>query len=440
MVVTIATGAISGVERSDPRTAAPHGATVTTPASALATAEPGVEPPPTSLGPSAALAAALDPVWSDTPGGCISVVDGDRVLYEANDEATVVPASLTKLLTAAAALEGLGADARLRTEVRAAAPPVDGVVAGDLWLVGGGDPVLGTDVWASQMDSSPPPHTSLDVLADRVVAAGVRRVEGRVVGDESRYDAERYVDTWPDRLIADGEVGPLSALTVNDGFLIWGHPGVPFDDPPTDAAVVFAELLAARGVSFTAPADAGPAGAGAVEVAAVESPTVGELVQAMLRDSDNGTAELLVKELGLQRFGQGSTAAGVRAVGEILTRAGIPLAGVILADGSGLSDAARLTCTSVTTLLTMKSADLAGMLAVAGRDGTLARRFVGTPVAGRLRAKTGSLDGVAALGGYVDNRSGTTLAFAYVVNGLTHGSSASSLQDALAAALVSIAP
>src|SRR3546814_13701836 len=105
------------------------------PASALATAEPGVEPPPTSLGPSAALAAALDPVWSDTPGGCISVVDGDRVLYEANDEATVVPASLTKLLTAAAALEGLGADARLRTEVRAAAPPVDGVVAGDLWLV-----------------------------------------------------------------------------------------------------------------------------------------------------------------------------------------------------------------------------------------------------------------------------------------------------------------
>src|SRR3546814_2872565 len=88
----------------------------------------------------------------------------------------------------------------------------------------------------------------------------------------------------------------------------------------------------------------------------------------------------------------------------------------------------------------MKSADLAGMLAVAGRDGTLARRFVGTPVAGRLRAKTGSLDGVAALGGYVDNRSGTTLAFAYVVNGLTHGSSASSLQDALAAALVSIAP
>src|SRR3546814_16837737 len=87
MVVTIATGAISGVERSDPRTAAPHGATVTTPASALATAEPGVAPPPTSLGPSAALAAALDPDWSDTPGGCISGEAGARVHYEATDDA-----------------------------------------------------------------------------------------------------------------------------------------------------------------------------------------------------------------------------------------------------------------------------------------------------------------------------------------------------------------
>ncbi len=439
-IVVVAAGATTRPQDPDQRSTAPQVATITTSVSPPATTEPDGAQPPAPLGPSAALATALDPVWRDTPGGCLSVTDGDQVVYEANADTAVIPASLTKLFTAAAALDGFGADARLRTAVRAAAPPVDGVVAGDLWLVGGGDPVLGTDAWAGQLDTSPQPHTSLDVLADRVVAAGVRRVEGRVVGDESRYDAERYVDTWPDRLIADGEVGPLSALTVNDGFLTWGHPGVPFDDPPADAAKIFAELLAARGVTFTAPAAAGPAGAGAVEVAAIEGPTVGELVKAMLRDSDNGTAELFVKELGLQRFGQGSTAAGVRAVGEILTRAGIPLASVILADGSGLSDAARLTCTSVTTLLTTRAADLAGMLAVAGQDGTLARRFVGTPVAGRLRAKTGSLDGVAALGGYVDNSSGTTLAFSYVVNGLTHGSSARSLQDALADALVTTAP
>lgn len=436
LVVGIVVGtAGSGTKRSTQGPAVPQGPTLTSSASGHTAA-----PDPSSLLPSAALAAALDPVWRETPGGCIRVMDGDRVLYEANAEIPVTPASITKLFTAASALDVLGADARLRTTVRAAALPVEGVVAGDLWLVGGGDPVLGTEAWAGQLGSAPRLYTSLDVLADRVVAAGIRRVEGRVVGDESRYDANRYVDTWPDRLIADAEAGPLSALTVNNGFRTWGHPGIPFDDPAADAAGILAELLAARGVTVTAPAAAGPAGTSAVEVAAVEGPTVGELVHFMLRDSDNGTAELLVKELGLQRFGEGSTAAGVRAVRELLGGAGIPLAGVTVADGSGLSDAARLTCTAVTTLLTTQAADLAGMLAVAGQDGTLARRFLGTPVAGRLRAKTGSLDGVAALGGYVDNSSGTTLAFAYVVNGLAHGRSARSLQDALAAALVTTAP
>src|SRR3546814_13809471 len=78
MVVTIATGAISGVERYDPRPAAPHGAPVTTPAPALATAEPGVEPPPSPLGPSPAPAAALDPVWSAPPGACTAVLDLHR--------------------------------------------------------------------------------------------------------------------------------------------------------------------------------------------------------------------------------------------------------------------------------------------------------------------------------------------------------------------------
>jgi D-alanyl-D-alanine carboxypeptidase/D-alanyl-D-alanine-endopeptidase (penicillin-binding protein 4) len=440
IVVAIVASATFDMRGHDPGAAPPQAVPLTTAAPAPAETEPDRMPPPPRLGPSAALTAALDPVWRDTPGGCISVMDGDRVVYEANDGAAVVPASVTKLFTAAAALDGLGADARLRTVVRTAAPPVDGVVAGDLWLIGGGDPVLGTEAWAGQLDSSLRLYTSLDVLADRVVAAGIRHVEGGVVGDESRYDADRYVDTWPDRLIADGEAGPLSALAVNDGFLIWGHPGVPFDDPPTQAAAIFAELLVARGVTMTAPAAAGRADTWAVEVAAVDSPTVGELVHAMLRDSDNGTAELLVKELGLQQFEEGSTAAGVRAVRELVGRSGIPLAGVTAADGSGLSEAARLTCTSVTMLLTTKAADLARRLAVAGQDGTLARRFLGTPVAGRLRAKTGSLDGVAALGGYVDNSSGTTLAFAYVVNGLMHDSSARSLQDALAAALVTTPP
>ena len=400
-------------------------------------------PPPTEAR-SAALAAALDPIWEATRGGCLTVSSGERVLYEANPDGEVVPASITKLLTGVAALEVLGQDARLKTSVLAPAAPVDGVVAGDLWLVGGGDPVLGTDAWAGRRDSQGGLHTSLDALADRVVAAGLRRVQGRVVGDESRYDADRYVDTWPSRLIADGEAGPLSALSVNDGFRVWGHPGIPFQHPPTDAAGVFTELLAARGVAVAGPPASGMASGNAVDIASIESPRVGDLVQAMLRDSDNETAELLVKELGVRRFAQGSTAAGVRAMLEHLGGRGplpLPLLqGVVIADGSGLSDVARVTCRAVTRLLAARAAVFAGRLAVAGRDGTLARRFVDGPVAGRLRAKTGSLDGVAALAGYADNRGGAALSFAYIINGLPRGATGRALQDAVAAALVGTVP
>lgn len=390
---------------------------------------PAVEAPPH-------LIEALDAVWRGSTRGCLTVSSGHRVVYEASAEASHAPASVTKLFTATAALEVLGADYRLRTSVRAGARPLEGVISGDLWLVGGGDPVLGTDRWAAQLPARPPLYTSLDQLADRLVRAGVRRVAGRVVGDESRYDTDRYVDTWPRRLIADGEAGPLSALTVNDGFRVWGHPGVAFEDPPADAASVFAELLSARGVVVEGGSAAGAAARSSVEIAAVESATVGELTHAMLRDSDNGTAELLVKELGVRQLGEGSTAAGVRAVATVMGRIGVPLNGVAVADGSGLSDAARATCRSVLAVLTARSADLAPRLALAGVDGTLAHRLVGTPAAGRVRAKTGSLEGVSAIAGYAENAGGTTLAFVYIVTGLPPGSSARLLQDALATALV----
>ena len=433
LVVVVLVGT-AGIVRTASRRAKHQPTSVASTTSLPPQSTPTPGPPPVEAR-SAALATELGRAWNASPGGCLTVRSGDKVLYEANPDAEVSPASVTKLLTAAAALEGLGQDTRLRTSVLADAAPVDGVVAGKLWLVGGGDPVLGTDAWARRSGGQSSLYTSLDALADRVLAAGVRQVEGGVAGDESRYDRDRYVDSWPARLIADGEAGPLSALTVNDGFRVWGHPGIPFADPPTDAAALFTELLVARGVAISTPPARGTA-AGAVHIAGIESAPVGELVRAMLRDSDNGTAELLVKELGLRSYGDGSTAAGVRALRNALRQSGAPLQGVVIADGAGLSDAARLTCRSLTTLLAVRSADLAGRLPVAGREGTLARRFLNSPVAGRLRAKTGSLDGVAALAGYADNAGGATLSFSYIINGLPRGNSGRALQDAVATALV----
>ncbi|HSH22776.1 MAG TPA: D-alanyl-D-alanine carboxypeptidase, partial [Acidimicrobiales bacterium] len=142
----------------------------------------------------ARLTQALQKIADSTPASaCLLVTEGAHVLFERSADQPLMPASGMKLVTAAAALERLGPDERLRTEVVAVAAPTAGVIDGDLWLVGGGDPVLGTGPWAASFIRQPQLHTSLEELADRVVDAGVTEVRGRVVGDDSRYDRQRQV-------------------------------------------------------------------------------------------------------------------------------------------------------------------------------------------------------------------------------------------------------
>ena len=373
-------------------------------------------------------------MWARVPSGCVSVTDGDQVLFEVNGDQPASPASVTKILTAIVALDALGPGHRFTTEVRAT-PPVDGVVTGDLTLVGGGDPVLGTEAWAAATDRAI--HTSLDALADRVVASGVRVVEGRVVGDDSRYDRVRTVPSWPRRLVADGESGPLSALSVNDGFRVWGHPGVPFGDPPAGAAAVFLDLLRSRGVDVRGEAVAGSLAGNTTTIAAVDGAPLDDLVAAMLRDSDNETAELLFKELGRVSGRGGSTVGGEVFVHTRLTSLGLPVGASRVADGSGLSDDNRVSCRLLTAALSLQGNRIAEGLAVAGQSGTLRTRFRGTEVAGRLRGKTGSLDGVSGLAGFVDTDDGRRLTFALIVNGLPITTNTGrSIQDEFALALV----
>lgn len=382
-----------------------------------------------------ALTQALDNLMARTPSACLLVETDGSVVYEANSEAVIEPASTMKVLTAAAAFDILGPNNRFQTEVRAGANPVDGIIRGDLWLVGGGDPVLATEQRVVQF-TRPQPYTSLDTLADRVAAAGIRQIEGRVVGDESRYDSIRYVQSWPRRFITSGEIGPLSALTVNDGFSTAGHPGVAFTNPPAGAGAIFQQLLEARGVRVQGGGGVGTAAAGSIRLASIESAEIGEIVSAMLRDSDNGTAEMLVKEMGLRAYGKGSTAAGVKAMGQAFSNGGALNSGIKLVDGSGLSPTNRLSCRLLTSVLAGAPESVRSGLPIAGRTGTLSRRFLDTPIEGKLRAKTGSLDGVASLAGYAINTTDQTLTFAYMANRIPEALSAQTLQDALAAALV----
>jgi serine-type D-Ala-D-Ala carboxypeptidase/endopeptidase (penicillin-binding protein 4) len=406
-------------ERS-PATSAALGTAVPTTVAAL-------QPPPL-------LVQRLEPLWAAVPAGCAAVVVDGQPLFMRAVDAAAQPASLMKLFTAVAALDLLGSTSRLSTEVRGRIG-TDGVVDGDLVLVGGGDPVLGTDAWARSELRTGRLHTSLDTLADGVAAAGVRHVRGAVLGDESRYDASRLVESWPQRLVDDGEIGPLSALTVNDGFETWGHPGASFADPARGAAELFQELLVARGVVIDEPAQSGVATEAPV-IASVDSPPVDALVSDMLRESDNGTAELLVKEVGYRAAGDGSTTAGVAAVEAAIAARGVVLDGVVLADGSGLSVAARVTCRSLTSLLDRAAPVLRSSLALAGRSGTLRNRLVGTPAEGRVRAKTGTLNGISAIAGYADVDPGEVV-FAFVGNGLPVPTRPAPFQDPFLLALFS---
>ena len=371
---------------------------------------------------------------------CLSVRDPDgRTFYSRNPGLPLIPASTMKLATAAAAVARLGPDFHYTTELRAAAAPSGGTVAGDLWLVGAGDPLLATADFASVAGYQERPRlaTPLETLADRVVAAGVRRVEGRVVGDESRYDTQRYVPTWNPDYATEPEVGPQSALTVNGGFVQWRPEAVPAPAPATNAASVLTGLLRARGVTVAADAGEGRAPPGGTAVASIDSPPMSDVVAVLLQESDNLTAELLVKELGARFGGEGSTRAGLEVLRSTLAGLGLPGDGVAATDGSGLDRSNRLTCDLLQATLAAggEQGVVSRALPVAGRSGTLARRFAGSPADGKVRAKTGSLRGVSGLTGWTTALDGRSLQFSLVANDLPSDRAGTALQDRVVSAL-----
>lgn len=361
------------------------------------------------------------------PNSCLLVETIDRRLTPTSNVSTgFVPASNQKILTTYGALHILGPDFRFRTTVQALAAPVNGVIDGDLFLVGDGDPFLTTDSWWTQYENVDGRfHTRLEDLADAVVDAGVTTINGRLVGDESLFDNVRR-GPWAERLIAGKQSGPLSALTVNEGFVDWPtpHPGSArlrgeTDNPPLHAVSVLGQLLQERGVTFAGSA-AEPVGAGFITVAEVQSPPLTDIATHINSFSSNIGAELLLKRLGVATAGVGSTESGSAAVLALLQERTIPIDGVVVRDGSGLAESNRLTCAAISAILADASpvSPLGRSLSISGERGSLAKRFIDTPADGAVLAKTGTLDGVSALSGYL--RSATNpdvyLTFAYLAN------------------------
>jgi serine-type D-Ala-D-Ala carboxypeptidase/endopeptidase (penicillin-binding protein 4) len=355
---------------------------------------------------------------------CLAVSVNGRSVGSWNGDLAVIPASTNKLLVAGAAVDLLGADHRFLTSV-ASTPPIEGVVDGDVVLVGGGDPLLVASDFPPDDDAPEPAvTTSLDALADAVVGAGITSIRGSIIGDASRYDAEFVNPTWADG-VAYVDAGPIGGLVVNDGGTV-GRTGRQ-RDPGEAAAREFARLLRDRGVSISGGSESGVLEPGTPVIATVESAPLSSIVADMLTRSDNDTAEMLLKEIGVVGAAAGTTEAGLQALDGVVRSWAVPMNSVVFADGSGLSANNRLTCdTLVAVLHHLDDTPAVEGLAVAGRSGTLIDEFLGTPVEGRLVAKTGTLVNapadadppeVKALAGYLDAPNGDVLEFALVLNG-----------------------
>jgi D-alanyl-D-alanine carboxypeptidase/D-alanyl-D-alanine-endopeptidase (penicillin-binding protein 4) len=336
----------------------------------------------------------------------VDLADGS-VLYRHRETLALAPASNEKLFVTASALLRFGATGTLQTSL-AAAPGVAvddaGVLRGDLYLVGGGDPTLGDE--------------GLAALADQLAEQGVTRIDGAVIGDESEFDTLRG---GPDSAYRpDGDLGGwLTALS-------WRHGRAGASGPARAAATKLAALLKARHVIYERKPRAGRlatvAGGGvaadAQPLATLASPPIGNLIAMTNVPSENFYAEMLVKGLGAHYGAGGTTAAGLAVVRQDLAAFGIHPR---MVDGSGLSRADRTTAQQVVRLLQrMDGQDTAATwrasLPVAGRTGTLRKRMRGTAAAGRCAAKTGTLIGVSALSGYCTTTGGRSVAFSLLEN------------------------
>jgi serine-type D-Ala-D-Ala carboxypeptidase/endopeptidase (penicillin-binding protein 4) len=322
-----------------------------------------------------------------------------------------------KLYTTSTALLRFGPAASLRTQVMAGGLVDElGVLRGNLYLRGGGDPTLS--------------QAKIAALASAVAAqTGITRVDGSVLGDETLFDARRGAARTA--FAFDRDIGGvLSGLAVGRGFSRDGAPA-------KEAARRFAKALRAAGVRVDGRTSVGPTPVEAPEVAGVDSPPMAELARLTNVPSDNFDAEMLLKALGAAFGGAGTTPAGAGVVRQQLAVFGVQPQVV---DGSGLSRSNRTSPRQVVTLLAgMHSQEEVGpafesSLAVAGRTGTVRRRMRGTPAQDRCRAKTGTLRAVSTLAGYCLTTGGRTVAFAMLMS-TRNVTRAHRVQDRMTAAI-----
>jgi D-alanyl-D-alanine carboxypeptidase/D-alanyl-D-alanine-endopeptidase (penicillin-binding protein 4) len=342
---------------------------------------------------------------------------GDRTeLYALRSTVKRPPASVEKLWTTCALMDKLGPEARLHTAVLGSGSLRHGVWHGNLYLRGGGDPTFGDPTFNKVWEQGYGP--TANQLVDQLRAHGIRRVTGRIIGDESLFDRHRGGMMTDLAVDIPDFGGQLSALTYDHGTT------APHYDPATFAARELALTMRASRIAVRASTHPGKAPADGHLLAIVSSPPLATMTRLMDVPSDDLFAELFTKQLGVLFGRGGSIAAGSHVIASTIAAA-YDLHPKIV-DGSGLSRDDRSSPLEVVDLLrdvfrTPVGNELWASLPTVGVNGTVKTIGVKTAAQGHCIAKTGTLDYVTNLAGYCHSRGGKLVAFALFVDGPDNG-------------------
>jgi D-alanyl-D-alanine carboxypeptidase/D-alanyl-D-alanine-endopeptidase (penicillin-binding protein 4) len=353
----------------------------------------------------AAVRPALDDAVLGPSVGFASMAPDGTPLF-GSGSGTFTPASTTKVLTGFAALSTIDPGTRFATKV---------VRSGDgLVLVGGGDPYLSTK--PAKRTGDRVFQADLTTLARRTAtslkASGTTSVSLRY--DTSLFTGADASPDWESDYVTANIVTRVGALWVDQGI----SNGVRAADPAEAAARTFARLLAGRGVKVTGEPSPATAEAGDPVVGEVRSATIAQIVETLIRISDNEAAEVVLRHVAIAAGGPADFAGGTKAVVAALRSAGIGTDGLVLHDGSGLARGNRISPSTLAQTLqeaagASRTSELLADLPVAGFTGTLVDRFAGLAGAkGEVRAKTGTLTGIHSLAGYVVDADGSPVLFA----------------------------
>ena len=399
-----------------------------------------------------------DPVLRNADWGYV-VYDPktNKIVSSYNETTALVPASTTKLLTTETAINLLGEDFRWITQLEYSGEiDADGVLNGNLYIVGSGDPTLGTGKAGSARYGA--------IVNDFIFAIsegkGIKKINGDIIIQNALFKENKNtflpenivwmeqnnyylpvgstkdIEPRNEKLIATASknnignqkkfyyVSPYANKIVFADEFTGSSYTTNLPDAPSYLAnslrtnLIKSKLpISGKVITKNADLDAEPRKL----ITAYKSPTLAEIIYDTNKRSDNATAEALLRMVGFQKKGDQSLETGRAVVTEHLTNSGFDVEGLNYYDGSGLSRTNKVTPIAQVKFLTslMKTKyynSFFNSLPVGGEDGTLKRMFNDSPASGQVFAKTGTLNKVKTLAGFIKTNSGKTLVFSILIN------------------------